>query len=271
MDDLMEISVDADIGILYDDFMAMEEEYERSEPTGLVAADFPRHPPDDHLPRQVERQSSFEAPPQLAVAAVSDRDAATLDAVNLRESDAIFRDSFKQLAPLEVAAMIKSGEYNILFRTPKGEDKTMWHVQRATRAQFESIHKMLYTYRDLITTDIVFAIHHVATQAVLDALPFCTNPCTKLSHNGINVGVTKRRHGIRYKRTDLKFGISPRQEEDLALCVSCDSQERVYGLMSKYQFRLEHRVVTSVTTVRYECDRCCKRRVEAGLVPTPPL
>eukprot|EP01047_Picozoa_sp_COSAG01_P109734 COSAG01_NODE_38595_length_487_cov_3.518041_1_plen_39_part_10 len=35
------------------------------------------------------------------------------------------------------------------------------------------------------------------------------------SANGINVGVTKRRHGIRYKRTDLKFGISPRQEEDL--------------------------------------------------------
>jgi hypothetical protein len=168
MDDLMEISVDADIGILYDDFMAMEEEYERSEPTGLVAADFPRHPPDDHLPRQVERQSSFEAPPQLAVAVVSDRDAATLDAVNLRESDAIFRDSFKQLAPLEVAAMIKSGEYNILFRTPKGEDKTMWHVQRATRAQFESMHKKLYTYRDLITGDIVFAIHHVATQAVLE-------------------------------------------------------------------------------------------------------
>ena len=121
--------------------------------------------------------------------------------------------------------------------------------------------KQLYTYRDLITTDIVFAIHHIATQAVLDALPFCTNPCTKLSHNGINVGVTKRRHGIRYQKTDLKFGISPRQEEDLALCVSCDSQERVYRLMSKYQFRLKHRVVTSVTTVRYECDRCCKRSV----------
>ena len=293
MGDLMEISVDADtdIDILYDDFLAMEEEHARGEPTGLVAADFSRHPPEDHQPRQVERRPSFEAPPQLAVAVVSARDAATLDAVNLRESDdifrdsfeqlrdaatldavnlrerdAIFRDSFKQLAPLEVAAMIKSGEYNILFRKPKGEDKTMWHVQRATRAQFEAIHKKLYTYRDLITTDIVFAIHHIAIQAVLDALPFCTNPCTKLEHDGVNVGVTKRRLGIRYKKTDLKFGISPRQEEDLALCVSCDSQERVYGLMSKYQFRLEHRVVTSVTTVRYECDRCCERRVKA-----PPL
>ena len=29
---------------------------------------------------------------------------------------------------------------------------------------------------------------------------------------------------------------------------------------------VEHRVVTSVTTVRYECDRCCERRVKA-----PPL
>jgi hypothetical protein len=192
-----------------------------------------------------------------------------LDAVLLRERDAIFRDSFKHLAPLEVAAMIKSGEYNILFKTPKGEDKAVWHVQRATRAQFESMHKKLYTYRDLITGDIVFAIHHVATQAVLDALPFCTNPLPKLSHDGINVRVTKRRINIRYKRTDLKFGISPWQEEDLALCLSCDSQERVYGLMSKYQFRLERRVITSMTTVRYECDRCCKRRVKAGLVHTP--
>eukprot|EP01047_Picozoa_sp_COSAG01_P116618 COSAG01_NODE_45288_length_410_cov_3.604502_1_plen_87_part_01 len=65
----MEISVDADIGILYDDFMAMEEEYERSEPTDLVAADFPRHPPDDHLPRQVERQSSEESQLELGGAA----------------------------------------------------------------------------------------------------------------------------------------------------------------------------------------------------------
>jgi hypothetical protein len=267
MGDLMEISVDADSGNLYNDRMAMEEEYARSEPTGLVAADFPRHPPDDPLPRQVERRPSFEASPQLTMAVVSD--AATLDAVLLRERDAIFRDSFKHLAPLEVAAMIKSGEYNILFKTPKGEDKAVWHVQRATRAQFESMHKKLYTYRDLITGDIVFAIHHVATQAVLDALPFCTNPLPKLSHDGINVRVTKRRINIRYKRTDLKFGISPWQEEDLALCLSCDSQERVYGLMSKYQFRLERRVITSMTTVRYECDRCCKRRVKAGLVHTP--
>ena len=55
----------------------------------------------------------------------------------------------------------------------------MWHVQRATRAQFESMHKKLCTYRDLITTDIVFAVHHVATQAVLDALPFCTTFYTR--------------------------------------------------------------------------------------------
>eukprot|EP01047_Picozoa_sp_COSAG01_P094930 COSAG01_NODE_25744_length_734_cov_7.924409_1_plen_73_part_01 len=73
MDDLMEIDVDADIDILYDDFLAREEEHARGEPSGLVAADFPRHPPDDHLPRQVERRPSFEAPPQLAVAVVSDR------------------------------------------------------------------------------------------------------------------------------------------------------------------------------------------------------
>eukprot|EP01047_Picozoa_sp_COSAG01_P109899 COSAG01_NODE_38748_length_485_cov_8.686528_1_plen_71_part_00 len=51
-----------------------------------------------------------------------------------------------------------------------------------------------------------------------------------------------------------------------AQILSAESGSSAYG--ESLQFRLERRVITSMTTVRYECDRCCKRRVKAGLVPT---
>jgi hypothetical protein len=55
---------------------------------------------------------------------------------------------------------------------------------------------------------------------------------------------------IRYTWTDCKFGISPSHENDLALCGSCDSRERVYKKQSGYSFRVTRRVIKSPSTVR---------------------
>jgi hypothetical protein len=50
------------------------------------------------------------------------------------------------------------------------------------------------TFRDLVTEQIVFASNHVATQAVTDALPYCTAPSIPLAVEGVNVNITTHRN-----------------------------------------------------------------------------
>jgi hypothetical protein len=64
---------------------------------------------------------------------------------------------------------------------------------------------------DLITKKIVFARNHVATQAAVNALPYCIDPATQLDVNGVNIHITKRRDNLRYKQEDCHYGVSPAQ------------------------------------------------------------
>jgi|EP01047_Picozoa_sp_COSAG01_P028288 hypothetical protein len=142
----MKITVDADIFNLDDDCMAMDAEHARDEPTDVVTAAVPQHP-DQPPPGRVERESSFEVSPKITLAVatcMTTRDAAVLAAVLRIARDDIFRNNFQHLEHLEVAAMIESGEYIILCKTPKGEDKTKWHAQRVTRAQFDDAEPQHY-------------------------------------------------------------------------------------------------------------------------------
>ena len=70
------------------------------------------------------------------------------------------------------------------------------------------IYKKLYTFKDLISAKIVFARNHVATQAALDALPYCIYPAIQLAVNGVNVNVTTRRGDLRLVRCAHKINIS---------------------------------------------------------------